>query len=173
MKKLLLLVLSVLILVIIALVCREWLYYRIYPFDRFTCMYSVELDGNKVKPKDIYYKYEGNYQKNFDVNSDTFKIKGGSYGAYGIYFVFDNEALYNITGDIYFKECDDVEFLVKYMNSNSWHITDMDIKMDFVNENDSWFIMCIIDVDESGDRYSVSEKISIDEMGEKYVFFGI
>ena len=45
--------------------------------------------------------------------------------------------------------------------------------MDFVNENDSWFIMCIIDVDESGDRYSVSEKISIDEMGEKYVFFGI
>lgn len=131
------------------------IYYRVYPFDRFTVNYNISYNGEEVSCAEKYYRFEDSRKNVRNAGKHRFKIHGGDYGEYEIGLVVDNETLYGMTEDDIFLTFEDFEFKIVYFNANSWHITDIDINIEIVNKNGEWCAVYKVnytepDIDESG-----------------------
>lgn len=149
-------------LAVIFLVCTlvytiKPIYYRVYPFDRFTVNYTISYNGEEVRCKEKYYCFEDDNKIPVrKTGKNRFKIRGGAYGIYNIGFVVDTKSLYALTDyneDFLAIEPFDCSF--RYFNTNWWHITDIDIYIDFFEADNEWYANCKMvitepDVDESG-----------------------
>ncbi len=149
--------LAVALLVCILIYIIKPIYYRVYPFDRFTVNYNISYNGEEVDCKEKYYSYEdAEYQAVRNTGSKRFKIRGGSYGPYTIGLVVKPNDLYAATDDdVFLSVQDDFKFSFYYFNTNWWHITDINIDIKFIELDGEWYVECkqVItepDVDESG-----------------------
>ena len=132
------------------------IYYRVYPFDRFTVNYTVSYNGEEVKCREIYCLYEDEAVSVRKSGAHRLKIRGGQYGIYDISFVVNTKSLYTLTDyneDFLAIEPFDCRF--RYFNTNWWHITDFDIHIDCFEADGEWYAKCIMnvsepDADESG-----------------------
>lgn len=148
----------------------EWIYYRVYPFDRISGTYSIKINDENVTNIDEYYEYENQGKIRLENGTKNFKIKGGKYGFYKIGFMLDNEELYNITNDEYFRKIEDLDVSAVYFCTNWWHIVNADIDIKLNKENDEWYISYEIDY---GANVNLSRKIKLDELKKTQIIFGI
>ncbi|MBQ5591736.1 MAG: hypothetical protein IIU80_02195 [Clostridia bacterium] len=132
------------------------IYYRVYPFDRFTVNYTVSYNGERVRCEERYYSYEDEKTVVPGKDRGKFKIRGSKYGTYDIGFIVRSKALYIMADyDEIFLALEPFDFKFNYFNTNWWHITDMHIYIDFLKIDGEWYADCkqVItepDVDESG-----------------------
>lgn len=148
-------------LAVIFLVCTliytiKPIYYRVYPFDRFTVNYTISYNGKEVKCTEKYCRYEDSNETVHKTRKNSFKTRGGKYGVYDIGFVVNSKSLYTLTDyNEDFLAIEPFDCCFSYFNTNWWHITDIDIYIDFFEADGEWYADCKMvitepDVDESG-----------------------
>ncbi len=149
---------AVLLVVCVLIYVIKPIYYRVYPFDRFTVNYTVSYNGEEVKCAEKYYRFnsDGSPESVRDTGKHRFKIRGGHYGEYNIGLIIRSKELYVMTDcDDSFLALEPFDFKFNYFNTNWWHITDMHIYIDFLKVDGEWYADCkqVItepDSDESG-----------------------
>lgn len=156
----------------------NWLYYRVYPFDRITGEYEITVNGKSPRLAEEYYEYADDGKIRLQNDTEDFSIKGGEYGRYTIGFVIDDKELFELTGDERFKETKDLELSVVYHNLNWWHISELDIEIDVACENGEWYVYYNIDLEEPGEDFrgrksNTRKKISIDEIENTEISIGM
>ena len=136
------------------------IYYRVYPFNRFTVDYVISYNGEEVECSDKYCLYDNGEETVRNVGKSRFKTRGGKYGDYKIGLTVRSKALYVMADcDDIFLGLEDFKFRFDYFNTNWWHITDFKIYVNFVNADGEWYADCkqVItepDVDESGKTHT-------------------
>jgi len=168
---------SICILFIFVWNCN-WLYYRLYPFDRITGTVSITVDGNRIASSEQYYEYENGGKIRLSNDTEKFAIEGRKYGGYEIGFIMSNDELYKATKDKFFLETDDVDLSFLYINTNWWHITQMDVNFEFLKERDVWYVVYDVEYSEpteDGEIFtnSVSRKIRVDQLNKSKVSVGV
>ena len=141
MKKILVIVIAVAICIgTVALVCTNYgyLYTRLYMGDRISVTYSITEDEKDVVLSAVDWKYETEESVSVPLDSKSFSIKGGEYGAYAFSFVPAGEL-------------DDTSIAFVYINTNDWHITSIDIDADLVEENGVRYVEYTVSYEESND----------------------
>lgn len=156
----------------------NWIYYRLYPFDRITGTFSVKLNNKEITTLEQYYEYENNGKIRLENDTKKFDIKAGKYGRYKIGFIVSNDELNKVTNDKYFLEIDDVDLSVTYFNTNWWHVTQIDIEVDFINEKDEWYVIYNVEYTEPTEEglhitNKILKKIEFDELQNEEMLFGI
>ena len=138
-KKVVWLITVVIIASIVVAFNYEWFYYRLYPFDRITGTYSITVNGESIYSSEQYFEHIPDEKIRLENDTKSFRIKDGPYGMCTIGFVVDADTLYKATGDENVKEYGDVDLSVNFFNTNWWHITVLDIKIDIFEEEDKWY----------------------------------
>jgi len=177
MKKVFLIVSIIFVLVICAF-NYKWIYYRFYPFDRITGEYDISVNGKEINAIDEYYEYENGGKIRLENDTENFKIKGGKYGRYEIGFVLSEDELYKLTNDEWFKGNGNIDLSVSYLNTNWWHISELDIEIDIVKDNDEWYVCYNLELEEPLENFenktsNVSKKIKLSEIGDAEIMIGI
>jgi len=177
MKKVFLIVSIIFVLVICAF-NYKWIYYRFYPFDRITGEYDISVNGKEINAIDEYYEYENGGKIRLENDTENFKIKGGKYGRYEIGFVLSEDELYKLTNDERFKGNGNIDLSVSYLNTNWWHISELDIEIDIVKDNDEWYVCYNLELEEPLENFenktsNVSKKIKLSEIGDAEIMIGI
>ena len=152
-KRLLILAALFVAALIICAFNYKWIYYRIYPFDRITGEYEISVNGKEIDTVDEYYEYE-------------------------IGFVLSEEVLYKLTNDERFKGNGIVDLSIAYFNTNWWHISELDIDIDIVKNNDEWYVCYDVELEEPLESLQittskVSKKIKLDEVDNAEILIGI
>ena len=179
MKKIIL-ILSIAITFVLV-VCAfnyKWIYYRCYPFDRITGEYEISVNNKDIDALDEYYEYENNGKIRLENDTENFKIKGGKYGRYEIGFVLSDDVLYKMTNDEKFKECGDIDLSIVYLNTNWWHISELDIEINIVKDNNEWYVCYDVELEEPMETFNVttsnvSKKIKLSEIDTAEILIGI
>lgn len=153
--------LAVVILVGLLTYTIKPIYYRVYPFNRFTITYAVNYNGEEVRCAERYFSFEDDEHITVrNTGKRSFKIRGGNYGRYTIGLVVDPKTLYGVTDcDETFLSLDDFNFRFDYFNTNWWHITDIEIYIEFVKIDGEWHaeykqVITEPDIDESGKTHT-------------------
>lgn len=179
MKKVFLIIATILAFVIVLCTFNyKWIYYRFYPFDRITGKYEITVNNKEVYPVEEYYEYENDGRIRLTNDTENFRIKGGSYGKYDIGFVLSDEVLYNLTNDEKFKDCGDIDLSIAYLNTNWWHISEIDIDIDIVKENGEWYVCYDLELEEPTENFQiktskVSKKIKMSEIDSVGIMIGM
>ena len=179
MKKRVLILASVISLILV--ICAfnyKWIYYRFYPFDRITGEYDISLNGKQINSIDEYYEYENSGKIRLENDTENFKIKGGKYGRYKIGFVLSEDILYKLTNDKKFKGNGNVDLSIAYLNTNWWHISELDIEINIVKDNDEWYVCYDVELEEPLENFEiatskVSKKIKLSELDTAEILIGI
>lgn len=179
MKKTLL-ILSIVFAFVLA-ICAfnyKWMYYHFYPFDRITGEYEISLNGKEINAIDEYYKYENGGKIRLENDTENFKIKGDKYGRYEIGFVLEEDVLYKLTNDEKLKECGDIDLSIAYFNTNWWHISELDIEINIVKDNNEWYVCYDVELEEPMETFNVttsnvSKKIKLSEIDTAEILIGI
>lgn len=138
-KKIAIALVSIILICLLVYIVKP-IYYRIYPFNRFTVEYNISCEGNRVECSERYYMTDSDRKANIKgKDNGKLKIKGGVYGIYDFVFVVDNETMYNITEDKFFLDTEDLKFKINYFNTNSWHITKISVDIEITNINGEWY----------------------------------
>ena len=169
------------IMAIVLVICAfnyQWIYYRFYPFDRITGEYEISINDKEIDAVDEYYEYENSGKIRLENDTENFKIKGGKYGRYEIGFVLSNAVLYEMTNDEKFKECGDIDLSIAYLNTNWWHISELDIEINMVKDNDEWYVYYDVELEEPMENFdvttsNVSKKIKLSEIDTAEILIGI
>ena len=169
------------IMAIVLVICAfnyQWIYYRFYPFDRITGEYEISINDKGIDAVDEYYEYENSGKIRLENDTENFKIKGGKYGRYEIGFVLSNAVLYEMTNDEKFKECRDIDLSIAYLNTNWWHISELDIKIDIAKINGEWYACYDVELEEPLENFqiatsNVSKKIKLSEIDSSEILIGI
>ena len=112
---------------------------RIYIGDRITGFFAMSVDGKPYEPVDKTLEYENTGTQRLSTDIDGFKIKGGKYGMYNIGFILENKELYKLTNDdVFLTYPDKTNLCFRYLNTNWWHITNMNLTADLTKENGEW-----------------------------------
>ena len=157
--------LAAFVLVCLMIYAIKPVYYRVYPFSRLTVTYAISYNGEEVNCKETYYSFEdSDHTPALNIGKHSFKIRSSNYGMYDIGFIVDSKLLYGLTDyDETFLALDDFDFRFNYFNTNWWHITDIDIYIEFVKIDGEWYAECrqVItepDIDESGKTHTNTYK---------------
>ena len=169
------------IIAVVLVICAfnyKWIYYRFYPFDRITGEYEISVNGKKINDIDEYYEYENGGKIRLENDTENFKIKGGKYGRYEIGFVLSEDSLYKLTNDEQFKENGNVDLSIAYFNTNWWHISELDIEINIVKDNDEWYVCYDVELEEPLENIqiatsNVSKKIKLSEIDSSEILIGI
>ena len=169
------------IIAIVLVICAfnyKWIYYLFYPFDRITGEYEISVNGKEINGIDEYYEYENNGKIRLENDTENFKIKGGKYGRYEIGFVLSEDTLYKITNDEKFKGNGNIDLSIAYFNTNSWHISELDIEINIVKDNDEWYVCYDVELEEPLENFEiatskVSKKIKLSELDSAEILIGI
>ena len=179
MKKafLMLFIVFAFVLVICTFNCK-WIYYRFYPFDRITGEYDITVNGKEINAIDEYYEYENNGKIRLENDTENFKIKGGKYGRYEIGFVLSGDVLYKLTNDEKFKGNENIDLSIAYINTNWWHISELDIEINIVKDNGVWYVDYDVELEEPLENFNVttsnvSKKIKLSEIDTAEILIGI
>lgn len=156
----------------------KWIYFRFYPFDRITGEYEISLNGKEINTVDEYYKHENNDKIRLENDTENFKIKGGKYGRYEIGFVINEDTLYKLTDDETFKGNGDIDLSIAYFNTNWWHISELDIEINIVKENDEWYVYYDVELEEPLENFkittsNISKKIKLSDVNNAEILIGI
>lgn len=132
------------ILISIVLICLliytvKPVYYRVYPFNRFTVEYNISCEGNQVECIERYCVTDWDKRIIKGKDDGKFKVRGGVYGNYDFIFVVDNETLYNITEDKVFLDSNDINLKTTYQNFNEWHITKISVDVEIIRIDGEWY----------------------------------
>ena len=173
-------ILSIIIAVILV-ICAfnyKWIYYRFYPFDRITGEYDISLNGKQINSIDEYYEYENSGKIRLENDTENFKIKGGKYGRYEIGFVLSEDTLYKLTNDEKFKGNRNLDLSIAYLNTNWWHISELDIEINIVKDHDEWYVCYDVELEEPLENFEiatskVSKKIKLSELDSAEILIGI
>ena len=179
MKKVFLIISTITVFVLV--ICAfnyKWIYYHFYPFDRITGEYDISVNGKEINSVDEYYEYENNGKIRLKNDTENFKIKGGKYGRYEIGFVLSEDALYKLTNDEEFKGNENIDLSVAYLNTNWWHISELDIEIDIVKDNDEWYVCYDLELEEPLENFQIatsnlSKKIKLSEVDNTEILIGI
>ncbi|MCL2152012.1 MAG: hypothetical protein FWH57_03475 [Oscillospiraceae bacterium] len=116
--------------------------YRFYSGDRITGTFTMTVAGDEYDPVEEILEYENTGTQRLKTTSiDGFSIKGGKYGSYKISFMLDNKELYRLTGDAFFeKQTSNPILTFQYINTNWWHVTNMTLTAEMIEENDEWVV---------------------------------
>ena len=179
MKKIFL-ILAIVIAFVLA-ICAfnyKWIYYRFYPFDRITGEFEISLNGKEINAVDEYYEYENGGKIRLENDTENFKIKGGKYGKYEIGFVINEPTLYKLTNDEKFKGNGNIDLSIAYLNTNWWHISELDIEINIVKDNDEWYVYYDVELEEPMENFNVttsnvSKKIKLSEIDTAEILIGI
>ena len=179
MKKRVLILASVISLILV--ICAfnyKWIYYRFYPFDRITGEFEISLNGKEINAVDEYYEYENGGKIRLENDTENFKIKGGKYGKYEIGFVINEPTLYKLTNDEKFKGNGNIDLSIAYLNTNWWHISELDIEINIVKDNDEWYVYYDVELEEPMENFNVttsnvSKKIKLSEIDTAEILIGI
>ena len=179
MKKRVLILASVISLILV--ICAfnyKWIYYRFYPFDRITGEFEISLNGKEISGVDEYYEYENGGKIRLENDTENFKIKGGKYGKYEIGFVINESTLYKLTNDEKFKGNGNIDLSIAYLNTNWWHISELDIEINIVKDNDEWYVYYDVELEEPMENFNVttsnvSKKIKLSEIDTAEILIGI
>ena len=169
------------IIVFVLIICAlnfKWIYYRCYPFDRITGEYEISVNGKEINLVDEYYEYENSGKIRLESDTENFKIKGGKYGRYEIGFMLSKDVLCELTNDEKFKETGDIDLSIAYMNTNWWHISELDIEINIVKDNNEWYVCYDVELEEPLENFkittsNVSKKIKLSEIGNAEILIGI
>ena len=174
MKKVFLIISLIFILFICAFNYKQ-IYYRIYPFDRITGEFEITLNGKRINMIDEYYVYENSGKIRLENDTETFKIKGGKYGIYKIGFIIDNDILYDQTNDLFFKDSGDIDLKVCYYNTNWWNISNINIKIDLINDNGTWYAYYDISLKEKQKTATenIRKKVVLSEIDDNEIIIGV
>ena len=179
MKKTFLIFLIVFIFIVV--ICAfnyKWIYYRFYPFDRIAGEYEITVNGKEIDVIDEYYEYENNEKIRLENDTENFKIKGGKYGKYEIGFVVNEDTLYELTNDEMFNGKGNVDLSIAYLNANSWHISELDIEINIVKDNEEWYVLYDVELEEPLENFQIStskisKKIKLSEIDTAEILIGI
>ena len=179
MKKIFL-ILAIVIAFVLA-ICAfnyKWIYYRFYPFDRITGEFEISLNGKEINAVDEYYEYENGGKIRLENDTENFKIKGGKYGRYEIGLVLNEDTLYKLTNDEKFRGNGNIDLSIVYFNTNWWHISELDIEINIVEDNDEWFVCYDVALEEPMENFNVttsnvSKKIKLSEIDTAEILIGI
>ena len=179
MKKCFLIIATIIAIVLVICVFNyKWIYYRFYPFDRITGEYEISVNGKEINAIDEYYEYENSGKIRLENDTENFKIKGGKYGRYEIGFVLSEDTLYKITNDEEFKGNGNVDLSIAYLNTNWWHISELDIEINIVKDNGEWYVCYDVELEEPLQNFKittskVSKKIKLSELDTAEILIGI
>lgn len=115
------------------------IYYRVYPFNRFTVEYNISCEGKQVEYIKRYCVTDWDERIIKGKDDGKFKVRGGVYGNYDFIFVVDNETLYNITKDKFFLDSNDINLKTTYQNFNEWHITKISVDIEIIRIDGEWY----------------------------------
>ncbi len=174
------LILSI-VLAFVLVICAfnyKWIYYRFYPFDRITGEYDITVNGKETNTVDEYYEYENGGKIRLENDTENFKIKGGKYGRYEIGFVLNEGTLYKLTNDEMFNGNGNIDLSIAYLNTNWWHISELDIEIDIVKDSGEWYVYYDVELEEPLENFkvttsNVSKKIKLSEIGTAEILIGI
>ena len=168
-------VIPIFILLVIFALSWQWIYYHIYPFDRITVTYSVKADGIGLAKIKEYCEYDNKEKIHINDDGKSFKIKGGKYGKYKFGFVLCGDEILAATDDERFNDYGDVELSIVYFETNRWNITNIDIKIDLVDENGEWYVYYDVEYADAleNDKLQELKKVKLSEVTETEIFFGI
>lgn len=174
------LILSI-VLVFVLVICAfnyKWIYYRFYPFDRITGEYEISVNGKEIYAVDEYYEYENSGKIRLENDTENFKVKGGKYGRYEIGFVLSEDTLYKLTNDDKFKGNGNIDLSIVYLNTNWWHISELDIEINIVKDNGEWYVCYDVELEEPLENFNVitsnvSKKIKLSEIDTAEILIGI
>ncbi|MBO4951269.1 MAG: hypothetical protein J6E38_09725 [Clostridia bacterium] len=177
-KRFLILLIFIIVLLIICAFNFKWIYYRLYPFDRITGEYEISVNGKEINPVGEYYEYGNSGKIRLENDTESFKIKGGEYGRYEIGFVLSGDTLYQLTNDKQFKDGGNVDLSIIYYNTNWWHISELDIEIDIVKDNDEWYVCYNLELEEPLENFktttsNLSKKIKLAEINNTEILIGI
>lgn len=179
MKKVFLILVTIVAVILVVCVFNyKWIYYRCYPFDRITGEYEITVNGKEIDMFNEYYEYENNGKIRLENDTENFKIKGGKYGRYEIGFVLNEDVLYKLTNDEKFKEYGSLDLSIAYLNTNWWHISELDIEIDIVKDNGEWYVCYDVELGEPLENFqittsNVSRKIKLEEVNNTEILIGI
>lgn len=156
----------------------KWIYYHFYPFDRITGEYEINVNGKEINAIYEYYEYENDGKIRLENDTENFKIKGGKYGRYEIGFVLSGDIIYKLTNDEKFKGNGNVDLSVAYLNTNWWHISELDIEINIVKDNGEWYVCYDVELEEPLENFNVttsnvSKKIKLSEIDTAEILIGI
>ena len=173
-------ILSIIIAVVLVICAFNyiWIYYRFYPFDSITGEYDISLNGKQINSIDEYYEYENSGKIRLENDTENFKIKGGKYGRYEIGFVLSEDTLYKLTNDEKFKGNRNLDLSIAYLNTNWWHISELDIEINIVKDNGEWYVFYDLELEEPLENFqivtsNVSKKIKLSEIDTVEILIGI
>lgn len=174
------LILSIVLAFVLA-ICAfnyKWIYYRFYPFDRITGEYEITVNGREVNTIEEYYEYENGGKIRLENDTENFKVKGGKYGRYEIGFVLSEDTLYKLTNDDKFKGNGNIDLSIAYLNTNWWHISELDIEIDIVKDSDEWYVFYELELEEPLENFqittsNVSKRIKLSEIDTAEILIGI
>jgi len=177
-KKFLILSIVLAFVLVICAFNYKWLYYHFYPFARITGEYDITVNGKEINAIDEYYEYENDGKIRLDNDTENFKIKGGKYGRYEIGFVLNEDTLYKLTNDEKFKGNGNIDLSIAYFNTNSWHISKLDIEIDILKDNEEWYVCYDVELEEPLENFkvttsNVSKKIKLSEINTAEILIGI
>lgn len=169
------------LLVFVLVLCTfnyKWIYYKIYPFDRITGEYEITINNKKIHSIDEYYEFENSGKIRLENDTENFKIKGGKYGKYKIGFILSEDTLYNLTNDEKFRKNGDIDLSIAYFNTNRWTISELDIEIDIIKENNEWYVYYDVELEESLETFectpsNISKKIKLSEIDNAEIIIGI
>lgn len=179
MKKVFLILSTILVFgLVICAFNYKWIYYRFYPFDRITGEYEITINNKKIDSVEEYYEYGNSGKIRLENDTENFKIKGGKYGRYEIGFVLSEDALYKLTNDEKFKENGNIDLSIAYLNTNWWHISELDIEINILKDNGEWYVCYDVELEEPLENFqtttsNVSKKIKLSEIDTAEILIGI
>lgn len=137
-KKIAVTIISIVLICLLIYTVKP-IYYRVYPFNRFTVEYNISCEGNQVECIERYCVTDWDEIIIKGKDDCKFKVRGGVYGNYDFVFVVDNETLYNITKDKVFLDSNDINLKTTYQNFNEWHITKISVDIEIIRIDGEWY----------------------------------
>ena len=130
------------IIVVAAIINIDYLKPRLYSGDRITGTIIIAVNGEKYYPNVETFEYENNGTQRLSYDgTSNFSIPGGKYGSYRIGFELDNKELYRLTKDVLFLSYEtDPMLFFQYINTNWWHVTNMELSVEMENHNGEWIL---------------------------------
>ena len=139
------------IMAIVLVICAfnyQWIYYRFYPFDRITGEYEIFINDKEIDAVDEYYEYENGGKIRLENDTENFKGNGN------------------------------IDLSITYLNTNWWHISELDIEINIVKDHDEWYVCYDVELEEPLENFkittsNVSKKIKLSEIGNAEILIGI
>ena len=92
--------------------------------------------------------------------------------------MLSEDILYKLTNDEKFKGNGNVDLSIVYLNTNWWNISELDIEINIVKDNDGWYVCYDVELEEPLENFEiatskVSKKIKLSELDSAEILIGI